>query len=297
MERTIGFIGLGHMGGPMAENMQAKFGNLVVFNRSQTKCRELEQKDARIAHSPAETAQLADVIFLCLPGPKEVEAIVAGENGLLANSRPGQIIVDFSTVAPSTSVKMAEAAAEKSVTYLDIPVSGGGAGAAKGTLSLMIGASEAEVDGLGLLPYLETVGSKFHYIGKRGGGSAIKVINNYMSFTAQVINGEALLMADQLGIPVETFYEVVMSSSGSNMILGAKMNKVKTGDFSPSFTVDLVLKDLELARQLCQDCGIPNFTLNTGIQFYRAAQLSGRGGQDSSSVIDMIRSVGSSAEQ
>lgn len=297
MKRTIGFIGLGHMGGPMAENMQAKFGNLVVFNRSQTKCKELEQKGARIASGLAELAQLADVTFLCLPGPKEVRQIVSGEDGLLENSRPGQIIVDFSTVAPSTSMEMTEAAAQKDVTYLDIPVSGGGAGAAKGALSLMIGATEEEVAALGLLPYLETVGNKFHYIGKRGGGSAIKVINNYMSFTAQVINGEALLMADRLGIPVETFYKVVTSSSGNNMILGAKMNKVVNGDFSPSFTVDLVLKDLELARQLCQDCGIPNFTLNTGIQFYRAAQLSGRGGKDSSSVIDMIRNSGSSAEQ
>lgn len=292
MERTIGFIGLGNMGGPMAENMQAKFGNLVVFNRSQTKCRELEKKGARIASSLAEMARLAEVIFLCLPGPKEVQQLVAGEDGLLANSCPGQIIVDFSTVAPSTSTEMAEAAAQKEVTYLDVPVSGGGAGAARGALSLMIGATAEEVAELGLLPYFETVGNKLYYIGKRGGGSAIKVINNYMAFTAQVINGEALLMADHLGIPVETFYEVVTNSSGNNMILNAKMNKVKTGDFSPSFTVNLVLKDLELARQLCQDCGIPNFTLNTGIQFYRAAQLSGCGDKDSSSVIQIIRGSG-----
>lgn len=289
MAMRLGFIGLGNMGGPMADNMLTKFGNLTVFNRSQTKCRELEARGARIAASPAELAQLSDVVFLCLPGPKEVTAIAAGENGLFENSRPGQIFVDFSTVAPSTSMEMDRLAREKNVVYIDVPVSGGGAGAAKGALSLMIGASEAEIADLGLLPYLEAVGNKFHYTGKRGGGSAVKVINNYMAFTAQVINGEALLMADHLGIPVDTFYEVVTSSSGNNMILNAKMQKVKTGDLAPGFTVDLVLKDLELARQLCQDSRIPNFTLNTGIQFYRAAQLAGYGSKDSSSVIQIIR--------
>ncbi len=291
MAMQTGFIGLGNMGAPMAQNILTKFGSLAVYNRSQTRCKELAAKGAVIASGVGDLAEKVDVVFLCLPGPVEVEEIVAGPDGLLAHSRKGQFIVDFSTVAPATSRKLSESAGEKGVTYIDIPVSGGGAGAAKGALSLMIGASREEIQAAGLLPYLEAVGNVFHFIGKRGGGSAIKIINNYMAFSAQIINGEAILMADHIGIPLDTFYDVALSSSGNNAILKAKMDKVKTGDLEPGFVVDLVLKDLHLARQLCQDSSIANFTLNTGIQFYTMAKQLGYGKSDSSSVIKMIREL------
>lgn len=291
MAYKTGFIGLGNMGAPMAENTLKKFGSLVVYNRSQTRCKELAEKGATIAASAGALADQTDVIFLSLPGPVEVTEIVAGSAGLLAHSKPGQYIIDYSTVAPLTSQQMAAAAEEKGVTYIDIPVSGGGVGAAKGALSLMIGATQEEITEAGLMPYLEAVGNVFHFIGKRGGGSAIKIINNYMSFTAQVINGEAILMADHLGIPLDAFYDVVLSSSGANAILKAKKEKVQNNDLEPGFVIDLVLKDLELARQLCQDCGIANFTLNTGIQFYRLTQQLGYGKKDSSSVIKVIREM------
>jgi len=291
MSVNLGFIGLGNMGFPMAKNLLTRFERLMVFNRSQEACIALAEKGAMVAESVAELAGYTDIIFLSLPGPIEVEEIVSGSNGLLANSKSGQYIIDFSTVAPSTTKKMVELALEKGVTYIDIPVSGGGVGAEKGELSLMIGATKKEIKQANLIIYLETVGNTFHFIGNRGGGSAIKIINNYMSFTAQVINGEAILMADQLGISMDTFYDVVLSSSGANAILSAKMNKVKNNDLEPGFVVDLVLKDLELARQLAQDSQIPNFTLNTGIQFYRKAQKLGYGKKDSSSVIKVIREL------
>ena len=239
-------------------------------------------------------AELADTVFLALPGPAEVLEITAGPTGLLTYGRPGLRIVDFSTVAPQTSRQMSTAAAVKGMTYIDVPVSGGGAGAAKGTLALMIGATKQEISDAGLMPSLEAVGNVFHFIGQRGGGSAVKIINNFMAFTAQVMNGEAILMADHLGIPLETFFDVVLSSSGSNAVLAAKKDKVKNGDLNPGFVIDLVLKDLELARQLCQDSGIANFSLNIGIQFYRMAQQQGYGKNDSSSVIKMIRDLQSS---
>lgn len=291
MQYKSGFIGLGNMGAPMAENILKKFGSLVVFNRTRARCEPIAAMGAEIAENVGDLAEKCDLIFLSLPGPKEVTEVVAGPDGLLTHSRPGQIIVDFSTLAPLDSRKMAEAAEEKGVTYIDVPVSGGGAGAAKGALSLMIGATEEEIQEAGLLPYFETVGNVFHYMKGRGNGSTIKIINNYMSFTAQIINGEAILMADHLGISLDDFYKVTTTSSGNNMILGAKMNKVKTGDLKPGFVIDLVMKDLELARQLCQDCQISNFTLNTGIQFYRLAQQLGYGQNDSSSVIKVIREL------
>ena len=292
MTYKSGFIGLGNMGEPMAENILTKIGSLTVYNRSKDASIRLAEKGAKIAESVAQLTQEVDLIFLSLPGPKEVNEVITGPKGLLENSRPGQFIVDFSTVSPMTNQNILEAATAKGVGYVDVPVSGGGVGAAKGALSLMIGATEQEMTDVGIVPYFEAVGNVFHYIGKRGGGSAIKIINNFMSFSAQVINGEAIAMADSLGISIDTFYDVVLSSSGSNNILKAKMDKVKNHDLSPGFVVDLVLKDLELARQLCQDSEIPNFSLNMGIQFYRLAQKLGHGKDDSSSVIKVIRELG-----
>ena len=291
MDKRLGFIGLGNMGFPMAKNLLNTFGNLVVYNRSQQKCKELERIGAVIATSVYDFTQNTDIIFLSLPGPQEVLEIVLGKDGILSCAHKGQIIIDLSTVSPSTNQIIVEKAQLLGVTYIDVPVSGGPQGAQSSSLSLMIGASEKEIDSLHLKDYLQVIGSTFHYIGKRGGGSAIKIINNFMSFAGQVINGEALLMADSLGISPETFYQVTTTSSGNNVILKAKMNKVLNDDLKPGFALDLTVKDLELARQLCQDQMIPNYTLNIAIQFYREAQKRGYGQNDSSSVIRVIRGL------
>jgi 3-hydroxyisobutyrate dehydrogenase-like beta-hydroxyacid dehydrogenase len=287
MSKKVGFIGLGHMGTPMAENLLKQEGSIIVYNRTASKCDRFVKEGAEAAASIAEISEKADIIFLSLSGPIQVETVVSE---LIANGKEGQIIVDTSTVSPKTNLDAVRAAKEKKIIYIDVPVSGGPAGAEKGTLSLMIGAEETEIESLGLKPYLKAFGSKFFYIGRRAGGTAIKLINNFMAFSAQVINGEALAMADSLGIDQDTFYDVTTQSSGNNMILKAKMNKIKTDDFQPGFALDLVMKDLELARQLCQDEQIPNYSLNIAIQAYRLAQKQGAGSQDSCAVIHSIRS-------
>ena len=288
MQRKVGFIGLGNMGCPMAENLLKKEGSIVVYNRTPAKCAPFVEKGAVAAESVAEVAKNCDLIMLSLPGPVQVREVVSE---LIASGKTGQIILDTSTVSPGLNREMAELASEKEITYIDVPVSGGPAGAANGRLSLMIGAEEEEFTELGLKEYTDTIGDKYFFMGGRGNGNAIKLINNYMSFTAQAINGEALAMADALGISVDAFYEVTTKSSGNNMILGAKMPKVKAEDYKPGFALDLVVKDLELARQLCQDNQIPNFTLNTALQLYRMAQAKGLGKEDSSAVIKMIREI------
>ena len=284
----LGFIGLGNMGFPMAENLLKKEGNLLVNNRTMARCLPLTEKGAEAVSTQEEIAERADLIFLSLPGPAQVEEVVTR---LAAAGHAGQKIVDFSTVSPKLNREMAALAEEKGIVYIDVPVSGGPAGAANGKLSLMIGASEEEFTRLGLKEYTDTVGDKYFFMGERGNGNAIKLINNYMAFAAQAINAEALAMADALGISTDAFYDVTTKSSGNNMILNAKMVKVKTGDYKPGFALDLVVKDLELARQLCQDSSIPNFTLNTALQLYRVAQAKGCGREDSSAVIRVVREI------
>lgn len=281
-----GFIGLGHMGAPMAQNVYQKDGIIVLYNRSTDVYPQFTGTGVTIAKDAEDVAKQTDVIFLSLPGPVQVEEI---GQVLIDHGREGQIIVDLSTVSPQVNMKLVAAAKEKGMVYIDVPVSGGPAGAKNGTLSLMIGATKEEIDALGLQPYLDVIGGKYFYMGVRSGGTAIKLINNYMSFATQVINGEAIAMADSLGIDLDAFYDVVTQSSGNNAVLVYKMNKVKQGDYQPGFAMDLVMKDLELARQLCYDAQLPNYTLNTAIQAYRLAQKKGYGQEDSSAVIKSIR--------
>ena len=286
MGNKVGFIGLGNMGTPMAENLLKKEDSIIVYNRTAAKCVPLAEKGAVVAQSVGEIAERADMIFLSLPGPAQADEVV---RELVARGRPGSVIVDTSTVSPRLNRELAELAAAKDISYVDVPVSGGPKGAANGRLSLMVGATEAEFVNLGLKPYTDTIGDKYFFMGARGNGNAIKLINNFMAFAAQTINGEALAMADALGIPAEAFYEVTTKSSGNNMILGAKRAKVQAGDYRPGFALNLVVKDLELARQLCQDAELANFTLNTALQWYRIAQAKGAGREDSSAVIRVIR--------
>ena len=139
MELKIGFVGLGNMGYPMAQNFLQQFGSVTVFNRSKEKCLNLEKEGASVAEDLKDLMENCNVIGLSLPGPKEVETVV---KELLSYSKEGQIIMDFSTISPDLAVKLHESAKEHGVKYYDMPVSGGPAGAQKAALSIMIGAEK-----------------------------------------------------------------------------------------------------------------------------------------------------------
>lgn len=286
---TVGFIGLGNMGRPIAVNVLKDCKKLLVCDHHVENMEFLRSKGAVIEENPAHIAGQADVIFLSLPAPKQVREAVLGNDGLLSQGHEGQYIVDLSTVDVTTSQELAQAAQEKGIRYLDAPVSGGVRNAEAGTLTVMLGAEKAEIGPI--LPLIQAVGKTLHFMGHRGGGSAIKIINNFMGFTIQIVNAEALLMADHAEIAFDTFFDVVSSSSGGNTCLRAKKDKIKMDDIEASFTVNLVIKDLELAVQMCRDCGISNFTLSLALQWYRMAQYNGYAQKDSSSVVRLIRNL------
>ena len=286
MERTVGFIGLGNIGAHMAEHLMNKPERLVVYNRTPAKCQPFVDGGASMTRTIPEMAGMVDVLFMSLPGPAQVEKTASI---LMEYGNPGLVVLDTSTVSPKQNKELAAAFEQKGMTYIDMPISGGIAGAIRGTLSLLIGATEEEFDALGLREFTDQIGDKYFFMKQRGGGSAIKLINNFMAFTTQVINAEAIAMADALGISLDDFFDVTTRSTGNNHLLSTKMGKIKSGNYRPDFTTDLVVKDLELARQLCQDYQVPNFSLNSAVQFYRLAQAKGHGADDSSSVVSVIR--------
>ena len=155
----------------------------------------------------------------------------------------------------------------------------------------MVGATEEEFTGLGVKPFSDLLGTRYFCMNRRGGGSAIKLINNFLAFSVQILNGYALKMADSLGIRTEDFYDAVSASTGSSRMLTAKRQKVTEGDYTPGFSVDLAVKDLDLAQQLCRDSGISVPVLEEVLSVYRSTQSEGLGKKDSSAVISHIRGI------
>jgi 3-hydroxyisobutyrate dehydrogenase-like beta-hydroxyacid dehydrogenase len=295
VSKKVGFIGLGTMGMPMAKNLLKKYGYLLVSDLVAEKTAALQKEGAEIAKDNIQVAEQSDIIFVSLLMPKIVETVVAGEDGLFEHGKPGQYIIDTSTVSYGQSFRLSELAAEKGITYIDIPISGGAGRASDGTLSLIAGATKKEMEEAELVPYLEVLGNKIHYADKRGGGVGLKILNNMLSKSILFADAEAILLAEHMGIPFETLCDVISSSSSQNEILRIKQEHIAHHDYGPSnksyFPVTGTLKDLNLAKQLGEDVGVSNFNCNNIIQWYRIAEQHGYGDWDSSSIVELLREL------
>ncbi len=283
-----GFIGLGHMGNGMSKNVLKANGQLLVSDLSDDAKALLKAEGADVAENNAQVAKECDVIFLSLPMPTHVRSVVAGPDGLIENGHEGQYIIDLSTVDSDTSKDMAAEAAKKGIKFIDFPVSGGVPGAQAGTLAIMAGCKEEDVADIRNL--IDAIG-KTVFIGSIGGGSTMKLINNFMAFTHLVADAEGVLMADQLGIDINTFFDVVLNASGYDKPLALKKNKIIENEYSPNFAIDLVVKDLNLAAEVCKNNNIPNYSLNQAIQMYRMAQNRGLGQMDTIAIVGMLREI------
>ncbi|MBL8046678.1 MAG: NAD(P)-dependent oxidoreductase, partial [Anaerolineales bacterium] len=175
MAEQLGFIGLGIMGLSMARNLLKAGYAVRVWNRTASKMHTLAAEGATTASSPAELAAQCDVIFICVSDTPDVRAVMAGENGVLSGVKTGALVVDMSTISPAATREMASALAAKGVGMLDAPVSGGSEGAAKGTLSIMVGGEVAQLERA--MPYFKAMGKTITHIGGNGAGQMVKLVN------------------------------------------------------------------------------------------------------------------------
>ena len=286
MAQKVGFIGLGNMGLGMAQNLVKVADSLMVFDMVDEKMQMMKEAGAELAENNEQIAKECNVIGFSLPAPVHVRSVM---QTIVPLAKEGTWIIDLSTIDPATSKEMAEYAATKGIKYVDCPVSGGKVGAAAGSLTIMVGAEKAEMEPV--KKYLDCMAKTVYYMGTIGGGTSIKLINNMMSFSMAVINAEAINMAEHMNIPLERFYDVVLNSSGGNNNLKGKKPKVLAHDLSASFTVNLVVKDLELAADLCRKAGIPAFSANNAIQWFRLAQAMGYANKDASSLVYIFRDL------
>jgi 3-hydroxyisobutyrate dehydrogenase-like beta-hydroxyacid dehydrogenase len=253
--REVGFIGLGLMGKPMAKNILGKNFRLAVYNRSKPPVDELASMGAVPCKSPADVANMSDVVITMLPDEVAVEQVLTGTSGVLEGLRPGAVFVDMSTVSPFFSRRMAELVGSRGGEVLDAPVSGSTFAAEQGTLTIMVGGPRAAFEKV--LDVLQAMGKNIFYMGENGAGSFTKLCNQVA--VALNLQGvcEMLLLASRAGLDVKKVIEVVSTGAGGSWQLSNLGPRIASGDFKPGFKVSHMRKDLRLVRETAEKLGIP----------------------------------------
>ncbi len=276
---TIGFIGLGNMGNPMAANLIRAGFALTVHDLSQSAADNLLAGGAKWADSPRELAQSADTILCSLPGPPQVEAVMLGDEGVLAGARSGSTWIDLSTNSPKLLKRLAALAAERGVDTLDAPVTGAVDGAQAGRSVYFVGGEREVFERQ--LPVFEAMGEKIFYAGPLGTGLAAKLLTNLLWFINAVAIGEGLMLGAKAGIGLPTVWEIIKSSAGNSWVAEHDVPALFRGDYDPSFTLNLCCKDLHLISDLGRELDVP-LELGTLVEqvFLRAkSQYGGEQGE------------------
>ncbi|KPV48004.1 6-phosphogluconate dehydrogenase, partial [Kouleothrix aurantiaca] len=217
MSERVGFIGLGIMGRGMALNLLKAGFPLRVWNRTAARMDELAADGAQPCASPAELAGQCDIIITCVSDTPDVEAVLLGENGVIAGVQAGALVIDMSTISPQATQSFAEKLAAKDVHMLDAPVSGGSEGAAKGTLSIMIGGDAADVERA--MPVFQAMGKTITHVGGTGAGQTVKLVNQILVVGSMQSMAEALLFAQAGGVDLEKTLAAVSGGAGGSWTL------------------------------------------------------------------------------
>lgn len=282
----VGLVGAGNMGQPMARNILKNGHPLTVFDVRPEATAELERLGATRAKDLGALADAVRVTLMSLPNEHVVATVVAGDGGLLAGARHGDLIIDLSTVSPESTRRLAQRAAQRGVRLVDAPVSGSVSGAEAGTLAVMVGA-----DAMSMAPYeplLRAIGTNVFFLGELGRGNVLKLLNNYIALTNQAALCEAMALADRLGVPRQMVGEVVGKSSGASFILERKLAALVKRDYRPGFHVDLAHKDLTLARELAERAGARADVMSRARDLYGEASKAGFGTLDSSALLHLL---------
>ncbi|MFL9910063.1 2-hydroxy-3-oxopropionate reductase [Paraburkholderia sp. RL17-337-BIB-A] len=248
-----GFIGLGIMGTPMAANLRKNGIELVAFTKGAVPT-ELTQAGVLPADSAAAVAAQADIIFIMVPDTPDVERVLFGENGVAESLRAGQIVVDMSSISPMATRDFAARVRERGAEYLDAPVSGGEVGAKAGSLTIMVGGSQASFDAV--KPYFDLMGKNVSLIGEVGAGQVCKVANQVIVAATIEAVGEALLLASKAGVDAEKVRQALMGGFASSRILEVHGERMTKRTFNPGFRIELHQKDLNLALSTAQALGV-----------------------------------------
>ncbi|MHA6801262.1 2-hydroxy-3-oxopropionate reductase [Bounagaea algeriensis] len=285
----IGFIGLGIMGGPMAANLVAAGHEVTGYNRSRAKVDRLVQQGGEAATSVAEAVRGADVVVTMLPDSPDVEAVVTGEDGVLAHLPAGTLLIDFSTIRPDVARQVAEAAADKGVRMLDAPVSGGEPKAVDGSLSIMAGGSEDTF--AAAREVLDVVGSTIVHVGPAGAGQTVKAANQLIVAGNIGLLAEALVFLESYGVDTKAGLEVLGGGLAGSAVLDAKGTKMRDREFGPGFRLELHHKDMGIVQAAAREAGLTIPLGSLVSQLVAAANAQGDGALDHSGLLRQINNL------
>lgn len=293
---SIGFIGVGNMGGPMARNLLKAGHQVKAFDLSAEAVQKVVDAGGVKASSAQEAATDVDAVVTMLPAGRHVSSVYTGDKGILSVARPGTVFIDSSTIDVKTARETIAAAEAKGMLMLDAPVSGGIAGAENASLTFMVGGSDAAF--AKAKPLLEAMGKKIVHAGGAGNGQTAKVCNNMVLGITMIGISEAFVMAEKLGLSAQAMFDIVGSSSGSCWALlnhcpvpGPVPTSAANRDYTPGFAADLMLKDLKLSQEAARSVKAQTPLGAEATALFAEFVAGGNGTRDYSGIIKMIRSL------
>ena len=286
MAERIGFIGLGIMGRGMTRNLLKAGFPVHVWNRTASRIDELAAEGAIATTSPADLANQCDIIFICVSDTPDVEAVILGGNGVLQTIQNGALVVDMSTISPQTTRDLAAKLAEKGAHFLDAPMSGGSEGAARGTLSIMVGGDAAQVERA--MPYFQAMGKTITHMGDVGSGQLVKLVNQILVVGNMLAVSEALVFAQAGGLDLQKTLQAVGGGAAGSWMLSNRGSQAIVRDFRPGFTIDLQQKDLRLVLQAADQMGIPLLSTSMIFNLYRSLQQAGLGSDGNHALVKAL---------
>lgn len=253
--RTVGFIGLGLMGRPMAVNLHAAGATLVIPRRAAASMADLGPDRIEILETPAAIAKAADIVILMLASAEAVDTVCLGPDGLIASATSNTLVMDMGTTDAATTTSIAARLREVGATFVDAPVSGGRIGATKGRLTIFVGADSPK-DHERVAPLLAVMGENVTVMGKVGTGQAAKVVNQLISFSTQVTVAEAMALARRSGLELNTLIPALAGGAADSVVLQILGPRMAAEDWSITAHMELASKDLDIVMNAAADRGL-----------------------------------------
>jgi 3-hydroxyisobutyrate dehydrogenase-like beta-hydroxyacid dehydrogenase len=289
MSDSVGFIGLGTMGGPMAQNLVKAGITLVVQDANPNATQAFAgQPGVSVARSAADVAAHSTTLFTCLPNDEIVRAAYLGADGVAAGGSRGLVTCDCSTVSPEVTVDLNRALAGRGITHMDTPMLGSQPQAVSGEIFFIVGGDQTKL--ATIAPYLAIMGTRHMYVGPSGTGNRVKLVHNGLAAVTAVAVAEALAVAVQAGVDPYVLYEVVRNGGGMayGTYFDRRVKRMLDGEFTPTFMAELMHKDVKLALNLARSTGVPTPLLDETKRSYDEAVDSGWGKEDFSAVTHVV---------
>ena len=280
---NIAFIGLGIMGSPMAVHLQNAGHTVAGFNRTPERAEPLVDAGGRAAESIADAVADAEVIAVMVPDSPDVEAVLAGEGGVFDNAPAGALIIDFSSIRPDVTARLAEQASDRGFRLIDAPVSGGEAGAVNAVLSIMVGGSDT--DFAAAKPVLEVVGKTIVHVGPSGSGQTVKAANQLIVAGNIQLLAEAIVFLEAYGVDTAAAVQVLGGGLAGSAVLNQKAQKMLDREFEPGFRIELHHKDLGIVTSAAREAGVVAPLGGLVAQLMASARANGDGGLDHSALL------------